>query len=100
MGALARIFVDPDTCQLDTQGNAIMPRYILFIQLELCDMSLKEWLKNHLGTHEQIWEIFKQTAEGLYHIHRRGLIHRDIKPANVLLNVRGDRITAKLGDLG
>jgi serine/threonine protein kinase len=37
-------------------------------------------------------------AEGLAHVHARGIIHRDVKPANILWEPRGDE--ALLADFG
>jgi serine/threonine-protein kinase len=41
--------------------------------------------------------IASQVAQGLEHLHRRGLIHRDVNPRNILLASDG---SAKLADLG
>ena len=46
---------------------------------------------------QQAANIIKQSAEGLGHAHKRGLIHRDIKPGNILVTPTG---IAKLSDLG
>ena len=41
--------------------------------------------------------IIRQTAAGLAHAHREGIIHRDVKPGNILVTPEG---IAKLSDLG
>lgn len=42
-----------------------------------------------------------QAAEGLAHIHARGLVHRDIKPSNLILTTQGDGLPlVKILDLG
>jgi urea transport system substrate-binding protein len=42
-------------------------------------------------------ELARQTAVGLQHIHKQGLVHRDIKPGNLILTDRGE---LKVLDLG
>lgn len=37
---------------------------------------------------------------GLNVIHTKGYMHRDIKPNNIFLQIEGDRVVAKIGDLG
>jgi serine/threonine-protein kinase len=43
-------------------------------------------------------EYARQAADGLQHVHERGLVHRDIKPANLLLSPDGRQV--KILDLG
>ncbi|MGW1225588.1 WD40 repeat domain-containing serine/threonine protein kinase [Streptomyces sp. NPDC002530] len=45
----------------------------------------------------RVLDIAVQTARGLDHAHRAGLVHQDVKPANVLLDRAG---TAKITDFG
>ncbi|MGW7041171.1 WD40 repeat domain-containing serine/threonine protein kinase [Streptomyces avermitilis] len=45
----------------------------------------------------RLLDLAIQTAWGLEHAHRRGVVHRDVKPANVLLGTDG---TAKVTDFG
>ncbi|CAM9352141.1 unnamed protein product [Phaeothamnion confervicola] len=44
-----------------------------------------------------LWKICHDIVEGLYHIHRHGLVHLDIKPSNIFLSGCG---RLKIGDFG
>lgn len=61
----------------------------LFIQMELCDLNLKEWIerRNDYETfdYNNSKNIFMQIVNGLHFVHQNDLIHRDIKPANIFL---------------
>ncbi len=46
---------------------------------------------------DEVLEYAKQTAEGLAHAHRRGIIHRDIKTSNLMLTEEGQ---LKITDFG
>lgn len=46
---------------------------------------------------ERILDVAIQTAWGLAHAHRLGMVHQDVKPANVLLDSAGN---AKVSDFG
>jgi serine/threonine protein kinase len=68
----------------------------LFIQMELCDFTLKEWLEKRDEyenfDYQDSKNIFEQIVTGLNFIHTNNLIHRDIKPANIFLsNIFKDR---------
>ncbi|MBC8166769.1 MAG: serine/threonine protein kinase, partial [Bryobacteraceae bacterium] len=41
--------------------------------------------------------VLSQTAEGLHHAHRMGVVHRDVKPANIMLLAGG---AVKIMDFG
>jgi serine/threonine protein kinase len=59
----------------------------LFIQMELCDGTLGEYLEHLYENNKnlrpkRIINILLQIAEGLKHCHSRSFIHRDLKPTN------------------
>jgi serine/threonine protein kinase len=80
---------------------------ILFIQMELCDFTLKDYLMtwseyDSLG--EKI-DIIIQIIKGLEYIHSKNIIHRDIKPDNIFLitnnlNPELNKYLVKIGDFG
>jgi serine/threonine protein kinase len=74
---------------------------ILYIQMEFCDISLRDWLNNNKHVDDSIKKkLFIDIIEGICYIHSKGLIHRDIKPENILIKYEDNNLTAKICDFG
>nr|USW07766.1 Wee1 [Crypthecodinium cohnii] len=79
----------------------------LFIQMELCDGSLRDHLKTLQDersdprcTDTEIVEIIAQVANGLNCMHRLQFVHLDIKPDNIMRSRSKTANKWKIGDLG
>ncbi len=78
---------------VDNQGDT---HYLVmeFVQ----GLDLQQMVKRQgVLSYEAAADYIRQSAEGLAHAHRVGLIHRDVKPANLLVDPQG---TVKVLDLG
>jgi len=75
------------------------PRTVLYIQMQLCDLTMREWLQCP-GRDESLdmnRPYMVQVLRGLQHIHQASLIHRDLTPANIFIT--HDKLF-KIGDFG
>jgi len=80
---------------------------ILFIQMELCDFTLKDYLLTFSNddTFENKINILIQIVNGLEYLKKKNIIHRDLKPDNIFLiqnnnNNESNKYLVKLGDFG
>lgn len=67
--------------------------------MEFCEKStLRNAIDNSVYLDEaRVCRLFRETVEGLAHIHQQGMIHRDLKPVNIFLDA-SDHV--KIGDFG
>lgn len=74
----------------------------LFVASELVAQGSLSRLLDHQGPAPVAagLEVMAQVASGLAAVHDRGLVHGALTPANVLVQWRGDRLVALLGDVG
>jgi membrane-associated tyrosine/threonine-specific cdc2-inhibitory kinase len=71
---------------------------LLYIQTELCEMSLEKHLHEFSPLPEwRILDVLLDLAKAVYHLDCFDLVHADIKPANILVSFDG---VCKLGDFG
>ncbi|GMS86694.1 hypothetical protein PENTCL1PPCAC_8869, partial [Pristionchus entomophagus] len=83
--------------QLNYKASSVF----IYIQMQLCNFSLTNWLCENSSPESRklprMKSWFKQIVSAMAYIHARKLIHRDLKPCNVLF-VESDRL--KICDLG
>eukprot|EP00112_Aurelia_sp_Birch-Aquarium-sp1_P015721 Seg351.7 transcript_id=Seg351.7/GoldUCD/mRNA.D3Y31 product="Membrane-associated tyrosine- and threonine-specific cdc2-inhibitory kinase" protein_id=Seg351.7/GoldUCD/D3Y31 len=73
-------------------------KQFLFIQTELCEMSLKDYAEKVNEIEEDdVWNMIVDLTMGLKHLHNNDFAHMDIKPANLFLGRDG---YYKIGDFG
>ncbi|KAL7075973.1 hypothetical protein ACQ4LE_004797, partial [Meloidogyne hapla] len=102
--------------QSDSHPNVIRyfcseaDRYFHYIALELCDLSLSDYIQRHAGSLEKATklDLMKQATDGIAHLHHINIIHRDVKPKNILMtgistdanNENLSRLRVKISDFG
>eukprot|EP00057_Strongylocentrotus_purpuratus_P031466 XP_784711.4 PREDICTED: membrane-associated tyrosine- and threonine-specific cdc2-inhibitory kinase [Strongylocentrotus purpuratus] len=70
----------------------------LYIQTELCQMSLQAYAEqNHKIPENILWGFLVDLIQGLAHMHSHGLLHLDVKPENIFISFHK---VCKLGDFG
>lgn len=101
---------------LRTRGVNKRLGMVLFIQMQLCTTTLRDWLvkrNDDISSTDNevdkaaVVEIFRQLVGGVQYIHSQGLLHRDLKPRNIFLQGhrhktedRPTRFQVKIGDFG
>ncbi|KAK3842709.1 MAG: kinase-like domain-containing protein, partial [Linnemannia gamsii] len=70
-------------------GQLITRDLTLFIQMQLCQTTLQDYLTCHKELVDQAanQHIFRAIVEGVAYIHNQDMIHRDLKPSNIFLGI-------------
>ncbi len=94
---------DTNLIESDEEDKANCIRPILHIQMELCSLSLSQYLedRNYSGIKTGDFgierKIFRQILLGVKHIHSNDIVHRDLSPRNIFLD---ENYNVKIGDFG
>lgn len=75
--------------------DKVWPFYVMEFLKDSCDA--KDWVAKSKPTIKILIHFLKQTAEGLYFLHSKGIVHCDVKLENILVLPDGQ---AKISDLG
>ena len=98
-------FAHQNLVQILCHGELRDPDHPFYIDMELCDIDLKEYIYRHkecrplgygivrsdqhsLPLRDQpsyVWQIMKQISCGIAFMHQHKQVHRDLKPANSTL---------------
>ncbi|CAL8117034.1 unnamed protein product [Orchesella dallaii] len=73
-------------------------QHFILIALELCDMTLKDWVTKKTIVDITPIEALKQITLGLEWLHAHRIVHRDLKPENILIATEVKRV--KISDFG
>lgn len=107
--------MDDDTMDEATLNKSIHKEIndgMIFIQMELCDITMERFLKQYQSiiTPYQPYvscHIIKQILAGLHFIHSHDIVHCDIKPSNILIKYVEmkspsifDKFVVKIADFG
>jgi serine/threonine protein kinase len=74
-----------------------LDNYYLYIQMELCNNSLSNYLEITPFDYNNRLFIFKNIVNGLNYLHTNNIIHRDLKPSNILFDKNNN---IKITDFG
>ncbi|KAJ8905115.1 hypothetical protein NDN08_001625 [Rhodosorus marinus] len=86
-----------DTDTYDSAGSQSNVMAYLYIQMEYCRSTLRDFIDILDDSNQDLWVVFRQIVEALVYLHSKGIVHRDLKPTNIFFSTAGD---IKVGDFG
>lgn len=70
---------------------------VIYIQMELCKMTLKDYLIQNELSYNEIKKIIYNIAIGIQYLHSKNIIHKDLSLKNILVDFNG---SIKISDFG
>ncbi|CAH1269228.1 EIF2AK1 [Branchiostoma lanceolatum] len=93
-------------CDLVAETSGV----VLYIQMQLCQRSLRDWMVSRNAqaallrdpfsfvSEDENMRLFQEILQGVNYIHSQGLMHRDLKPPNIFLIGEDEHVC--IGDFG
>jgi serine/threonine protein kinase len=94
---LVKVDSEWSLCSTDSTYDENKFNKFIYIQMELCKMTLKEYLLNNTLSYTYKINICNQICNGIKYIHQKDIIHRDLKLQNIFIS--NDDII-KIADFG
>lgn len=85
----------PAECSGDAEAAEPRPSQV---QLATGESTAAPVLATGRSYYAELARLFAGAADGLHHLHQRGIVHRDVKPGNLMLTLDGSRLVVM--DLG
>ena len=90
-----------NTSWIEKNKKELFQEINIFIQMELMDINLKEFLLKDNINNDNKEKIITNVISGIEYLHSQNIIHCDLKPDNILLNIKEQNINQiKIADFG